>query len=117
VLHDMFAVPFVEIARLLGQPPDATKMMASRARRRAVVVSIINIEKFTGRLPILMAKSRAGNDYYAVPAVRGCLPRVLDRGQREDPGWHVHLAVRDQPQVRGHLGHDRRQRGRPGAAA
>ena len=34
VLHDMFAVPFEEIARMLGRSPDATKMMASRARRR-----------------------------------------------------------------------------------
>ena len=34
VLHDMFAVPFDEIARMLGRSPDATKMMASRARRR-----------------------------------------------------------------------------------
>jgi RNA polymerase sigma factor (sigma-70 family) len=34
MLHDMFAVPFDEIARMLGRSPDATKMMASRARRR-----------------------------------------------------------------------------------
>ena len=34
VLHDMFAVPFVEIARILGKSPAATKMLASRARRK-----------------------------------------------------------------------------------
>ena len=34
VLHDMFAVPFDEIARMPGRSPGATKMMASRARRR-----------------------------------------------------------------------------------
>jgi RNA polymerase sigma factor (sigma-70 family) len=34
VLHDMFAVPFEEIAPILGRSPDATKMLASRARRR-----------------------------------------------------------------------------------
>jgi RNA polymerase sigma-70 factor (ECF subfamily) len=34
VLHDMFAVPFDEIARMLGRSPEATKMLASRARRR-----------------------------------------------------------------------------------
>jgi RNA polymerase sigma factor (sigma-70 family) len=34
VLHDMFAVPFDEIAAILERTPDATKMLASRARRR-----------------------------------------------------------------------------------
>jgi RNA polymerase sigma factor (sigma-70 family) len=34
VLHDMFAVPFDEIALVLGRSPDAAKMLASRARRR-----------------------------------------------------------------------------------
>jgi RNA polymerase sigma factor (sigma-70 family) len=34
VLHDMFAVPFDEIAGMLGRTTDATKMLASRARRR-----------------------------------------------------------------------------------
>ncbi|MEU5435993.1 sigma-70 family RNA polymerase sigma factor [Streptomyces sp. NPDC020719] len=34
VLHDMFAVPFDEIAKILGKSTDATKMLASRARRK-----------------------------------------------------------------------------------
>jgi RNA polymerase sigma-70 factor (ECF subfamily) len=34
VLHDMFAVPFDDIAPIVDRTPDATKMMASRARRR-----------------------------------------------------------------------------------
>jgi RNA polymerase sigma-70 factor (ECF subfamily) len=34
VLHDMFALPFAEIAVILGRSPDAAKMLASRARRR-----------------------------------------------------------------------------------
>jgi RNA polymerase sigma factor (sigma-70 family) len=34
VLHDMFGVPFDEIATIVGRSPNATKMMASRARRR-----------------------------------------------------------------------------------
>jgi RNA polymerase sigma factor (sigma-70 family) len=34
VLHDMFAVPFDEIAELLERSPDATRQLASRARRR-----------------------------------------------------------------------------------
>jgi RNA polymerase sigma factor (sigma-70 family) len=34
VLHDMFSVPFDEIAPILERTPDATKMLASRDRRR-----------------------------------------------------------------------------------
>ncbi|MGV9770576.1 sigma-70 family RNA polymerase sigma factor [Streptosporangium sp. NPDC003464] len=34
VLHDMFAVPFHEIGQILGKSTDATKMIASRARRK-----------------------------------------------------------------------------------
>ena len=34
VLHDMFAVPFDQIAPIVGRSPDAAKMLASRARRR-----------------------------------------------------------------------------------
>jgi RNA polymerase sigma factor (sigma-70 family) len=34
VLHDLFAVPFDEIGRILGKSTDATKMLASRARRK-----------------------------------------------------------------------------------
>ena len=34
VLHDMFAVPFDEIAELLERSPGATRQLASRARRR-----------------------------------------------------------------------------------
>jgi RNA polymerase sigma-70 factor, ECF subfamily len=34
VLHDMFAVPFDEIAAIVGRSPTATRQLASRARRR-----------------------------------------------------------------------------------
>jgi RNA polymerase sigma factor (sigma-70 family) len=34
VLHDMFAVPFEEIAAIVDRSPDATRQLASRARRR-----------------------------------------------------------------------------------
>ncbi|KQX67473.1 sigma-70 family RNA polymerase sigma factor [Streptomyces sp. Root1310] len=34
VLHDLFAVPFDEIGRILGRSGDASKMLASRARRK-----------------------------------------------------------------------------------
>src|ERR671926_1183141 len=34
VLHDMFAVPFEEIAAIVGRTPTAARQLASRARRR-----------------------------------------------------------------------------------
>ncbi|MEU4345830.1 sigma-70 family RNA polymerase sigma factor [Streptomyces sp. NPDC023838] len=34
VLHDLFAVPFAEIGQILGKSTDATKMLASRARKK-----------------------------------------------------------------------------------
>jgi RNA polymerase sigma-70 factor (ECF subfamily) len=34
VLHDMFAVPFEEIAAIVDRTPDAARQLASRARRR-----------------------------------------------------------------------------------
>lgn len=34
VLHDMLAVPFADIAKIVGRSPVATKQLASRARRR-----------------------------------------------------------------------------------
>jgi RNA polymerase sigma factor (sigma-70 family) len=43
VLHDLFAVPFEEIGQILGKSTAATKMLASRARRK-----VQTIERPTG---------------------------------------------------------------------
>jgi RNA polymerase sigma-70 factor (ECF subfamily) len=37
VLHDMFSVPFGEIAEVLGQSPQAARQLASRARRKVTL--------------------------------------------------------------------------------
>jgi RNA polymerase sigma-70 factor (ECF subfamily) len=34
VLHDMFAMPFDEVAAIVGRSPEATRQLASRGRRR-----------------------------------------------------------------------------------
>lgn len=39
VLHDLFAIPFEEIATILGRTPAAARQLASRARRRVQGVS------------------------------------------------------------------------------
>src|SRR5579872_862454 len=41
VLHDMFAMPFEEIASIVGRSPVAARQLASRARRRSVVDAFI----------------------------------------------------------------------------
>jgi RNA polymerase sigma factor (sigma-70 family) len=41
VLHDMFAVPFDEIAPIIGRSPAATRQLASRARRRVQGVDAV----------------------------------------------------------------------------
>jgi RNA polymerase sigma factor (sigma-70 family) len=41
VLHDMFAVPFDEIAAIVGRSPEATRQLASRARRRVQVTAAV----------------------------------------------------------------------------
>ena len=41
VLHDMFAVPFDEIAPIVGRSPAATRQLASRARRRVQRVDAV----------------------------------------------------------------------------
>ncbi|MGW0585920.1 sigma-70 family RNA polymerase sigma factor, partial [Streptomyces sp. NPDC002920] len=38
VLHDLFAVPFDEIGQILGRSTAATKMLASRARRKVQTI-------------------------------------------------------------------------------
>ncbi len=46
VLHDMFDLPFDEIAAIAGRTPDATRQLASRARRR-----VRDLETPDGDLP------------------------------------------------------------------
>src|SRR6516162_8866092 len=40
VLHDMFALPFEEIAPMVGRTPEAARQLASRGRRRVQRVAI-----------------------------------------------------------------------------
>jgi RNA polymerase sigma-70 factor (ECF subfamily) len=71
VLHDMFAVPFDEIAHMLGRSPDATKMMASRARRRvrgAAPVQDADMTRNRSVVDAFLAAARGG-DFEALVAV------------------------------------------------
>ena len=73
VLHDMFGVPFAELAPIVGRSVDATKMLASRARRRV---------RGSSRVPDAdLARQRSVVDAYLAAARGGdfaALVAVLD---------------------------------------
>ncbi|MET8985455.1 sigma-70 family RNA polymerase sigma factor [Nonomuraea wenchangensis] len=71
VLHDMFAVPFDEIAPIVDRTPAATRQLASRARRRVrdgAVTPDPDLARQREVVDAFMAASRAG-DFDALVAV------------------------------------------------
>jgi RNA polymerase sigma factor (sigma-70 family) len=70
VLHDMFAVPFDAIAPIVDRSPDATRQLASRARRRVqgAPVSDVDLDGQWRVVEAFMAASRNG-DFEALVAV------------------------------------------------
>ncbi len=71
VLHDMFAVPFDEIAPIVGRSPAAARQLASRARRRvqgAEAVSDVDLATQRRLVAAFVAAARAG-DFEALIAV------------------------------------------------
>ena len=70
VLHDMFAVPFDEIAPIVGRAPDAARQLASRARRRV-----------QGAAPVLdtnLTRQRAIVDAFLTAARNGDFDALLE---------------------------------------
>ncbi len=65
VLHDMFAVPFDEIAPIVGRTSAAARMLASRARRRVQGAGTSYDPKDTGRqrevVEAFLAAARGGD--------------------------------------------------------
>ena len=82
VLHDMFAVPFEEIGQIIGRSTDATKMLASRARRKVQGPHRPTDERQQQRAVVdaFLAAARSGD-------FEGLL-RVLD----PDVTWRAHTA-------------------------
>ncbi len=87
VLHDMFAVPFDEIARILDRSPDAARQLASRGRRRVQgehVVPDADVDTQRQVVDAFLAASRDG-DFEALLALLD--PDVVlhaDTGKRDD---------------------------------
>lgn len=84
VLHDTFALPFEEIAPIVGRSPDATRQLASRARRRvrgATPDPDADLAEQRKVVEAFLAASRAG-DFGALVAVLD--PEIVfrvDRGE------------------------------------
>ena len=100
VLHDMFDVPFDEIAPIVGRSPTAARQLASRARRRvqgAATVPDANLTRQREVVDAFLAASRNG-DFDALLALLD-----LDVVLRAD-----HAAV--------HAGASREVRGAPAVA-
>jgi RNA polymerase sigma-70 factor (ECF subfamily) len=82
VLHDMFAVPFDEIAPIVGRSPTAARQLASRARRRVQGTDMARETDFTRQRKVVeafLAASRSGN-FEALLAVLD--PDVVVRADR-----------------------------------
>jgi len=70
VLHDMFAMPFEEIAPIVERSPTAARQLASRARRRVqgAAVPDVDLDRQREVVDAFFAASRAG-DFGALVAV------------------------------------------------
>ena len=82
VLHDMFAVPFDEIAPIVGRSPAAARQLASRARRRvqgAATAPDADLTRQREVVDAFLAASRGG-DFDALLAVLD--PDVVLRADR-----------------------------------
>jgi RNA polymerase sigma-70 factor (ECF subfamily) len=95
VLHDMFDLPFDEIAPIVGRSPAAARQLASRARRRVRGTETASDADLTRRREVVEAfltASRAG-DFEALLAVLD--PDVVFRADRfvvPPAGSEVHSA-------------------------
>ncbi|GII05187.1 sigma-70 family RNA polymerase sigma factor [Planobispora takensis] len=82
VLHDMFALPFEEIAPIVGRSPVATRQLASRARRRvqgSVPAPEPDLARQRAVVDAFLAAARGG-DFDALVAVLD--PEVVLRADR-----------------------------------
>jgi RNA polymerase sigma factor (sigma-70 family) len=74
VLHDLFAVPFEDIATIVGRSPDAARQLASRARRRVrggeVATLAPEVADQRKLVEVFLKALRAG-DFDALVAVLG----------------------------------------------
>jgi RNA polymerase sigma factor (sigma-70 family) len=95
VLHDMFAVPFEEIAPIVGRTPAASRQLASRARRRVQGTPPVPDADFSRQKQIVdafLAASRSG-DFEGLLAVLD--PEIVFRAD------HAAQRLGSLPEIRG----------------
>ena len=83
VLHDMFAVPFDEIAPIVGRSPTAARQLASRARRRvqgATTVPDADLARQREIVNAFLLASRAGDFNALLEVLDPDVVLRLDRG-------------------------------------
>lgn len=92
VLHDMFALPFEEIAPLVGRSSTAARQLASRARRRVQGAAMpdTDIERQRKVVDAFVAAAHGG-DFDALIAVLD--PEVLLRADRPPAATGIRGAV------------------------
>jgi RNA polymerase sigma factor (sigma-70 family) len=99
VLHDMFDLPFDEIAPIVGRSPTAARQLASRARRRVQGSATVTGADLTRQREVVdafLAASRSG-DFDALVAVLD--PDVVLRADRAAVPAGVSREVRGAPAV------------------
>jgi hypothetical protein len=99
VLHDMFSVPFDEIAPIVGRSPDAARQLASRARRRVRGADASHDQDLTRQREVVdafLAAARDG-DFDALVAVLD--PDVVLRSDRAALPVSAPREVRGAPAV------------------
>jgi len=99
VLHDMFDVPFDEIAPIVGRSPVAARQLASRARRRvrgAATVRHADLTRWREVVDAFLAAARGG-DLGALLAVLD--PDVVLRADRAAVDAGASREVRGAPAV------------------
>src|SRR5262249_12800826 len=83
VLHDMFAVPFEEIAPIVGRSATAARQLASRARRRVQGAAIPDADLSVQRQVVdAFLRAARGGDFHALLQVLD--PDVVLRADRGD---------------------------------
>jgi len=113
VLHDMFAVPFDEIATIVDRSPAASRQLTSRARRRvrgAVTSPDADLARQREVVDAFLAAARGG-DFDALVAVLD--PDVVLRADREAVPAGASREVRGAPAVARRAAKGRARAARP----
>jgi RNA polymerase sigma-70 factor, ECF subfamily len=113
VLHDMFGVPFEEIAPIVGRSPSAARQLASRARRRVQGATNVADTDLTRQREVVDAFLAAAHngDFDALVAVLD--PEVVLRADRAAVPAVASREVHSAPEVARRAAKGRARAARP----